>query len=101
MFAVLLGYGLVLSFESRISRGKKGRDAVKTIRRRSWYLILFGIMLAVFIGGQDILMAYGLAGLLVSWLLTRETKALICTFIIITLFYCLSTPIIWGFNMLE
>ena len=101
MFAVLLGYGLVLSFESRISQGKKGRDAVKTIRRRSWYLILFGIMLAVFIGGQDILMAYGLAGLLVSWLLTRETKALIRTFIIITLFYCLSTPIIWGFNMLE
>ncbi|MCM3398130.1 DUF418 domain-containing protein [Oceanobacillus profundus] len=101
MFAVLLGYGLVLSFESKISKGKKGIDAMKTIRRRSWYLILFGIMLAVFIGGQDILMAYGLAGLLVSWLLAREIKALIRTFTIITLVYCLFTPIIWGFNMQE
>ena len=101
MFAVLLGYGLVLSFESQISKGKNGRDAQKTIRRRSWYLILFGIILAVFIGGQDILMAYGLAGLIVSWLLTRDIKALIRTFTIITIFYCLSTPAIWGFNMIE
>ncbi|PLR67731.1 DUF418 domain-containing protein [Bacillus sp. UMB0893] len=101
MFAVLLGYGFVLSFESQISKGKRERDALKTIRRRSWYLILFGIMLAVFIGGQDILMAYGVAGLLVSWLLTREIKALIRTFTIITLIYCLFTPIIWGFNMQE
>lgn len=53
MFSVLLGYGLVLSFESQISKGKKEKDATKTIRRRSWYLILFGIMLAVFIVGQD------------------------------------------------
>lgn len=101
MFAILLGYGLVLTFKSQISKGKSERDAVKTIRRRSWYLILFGIMLAVFIGGQDILMAYGLAGLLVSWLLKREIHALIRTFAIITLVYCLFTPIIWGFNMQE
>ncbi|USG65711.1 DUF418 domain-containing protein [Brevibacillus ruminantium] len=99
MFAVLFGYGLVLSFKSQISKGKTEKDTLKTIRRRSWYLILFGILLAIFIGGQDILMAYGLAGLLVSWLLTREIKTLIRTFSIVTLFYCLFTPIIWGFNM--
>ncbi|KEK09322.1 glyoxalase [Lysinibacillus sphaericus] len=101
MFAILLGYGLVLSFNSQISKGKSEKDAIKTIRRRSWYLILFGIMLAVFIGGQDILMAYGLAGLLVSWQLKREINALIRTFTIITLVYCLFTPILWGFNMQE
>ncbi|TDL92327.1 DUF418 domain-containing protein [Vibrio vulnificus] len=101
MFAVIFGYGLVLSFESQISKGKRKKVALKTIQRRSWYLILFGIMLAVFIGGQDILMAYGIAGLLVSWLLTREIKALIRTITIITILYCLFTPIIWGFNMKE
>lgn len=101
MFAVLFGYGLVLTFQSQISKGKNEKDAVKTIRRRSWYLILFGIVLAVIIGGQDILMAYGLAGLLISWLLTRETKTLIRTFIIITSFYIIFIPIAWGFNMLE
>ncbi|TKC14727.1 DUF418 domain-containing protein [Robertmurraya kyonggiensis] len=101
MFAILLGYGLVLAFNSQISKGKSEREAVKTIRRRSWYLILFGILLAVFIGGQDILMAYGLAGLLVSWVLKRQIKTLIRTFTIITFIYCVTTPIIWGFNMLE
>jgi uncharacterized membrane protein YeiB len=55
MFAVIFGYGLVLSFESQISKGNRKKVALKTIQRRSWYLILFGIMLAVFIGGQDIL----------------------------------------------
>ncbi|WP_025027885.1 DUF418 domain-containing protein [Caldalkalibacillus mannanilyticus] len=101
MFAVLLGYGLVLSFKSQISKGKSERDALKTIRRRSWYLILFGAILAVFIGGQDILMAYGVAGLLISWILTREIKTLIRWFTIITFIYCLLTPIVWGFIMQE
>ncbi|TKI89658.1 glyoxalase, partial [Bacillus wiedmannii] len=66
MFAVLLGYGLVLALEGQISKGKNENHAVKIVRRRSSYLILFGIVLAVLIGGQDILMAYGVAGLLVS-----------------------------------
>ncbi|WP_369902044.1 DUF418 domain-containing protein [Bacillus manliponensis] len=101
MFAVLFGYGLVLAFESQISKGKSEKDALKMIRRRSSYLIAFGIVLAVFIGGQDILMAYGIAGLLVSWLLIRESKTLIRTFIFITVFYIIITPILWGFNMQE
>lgn len=101
MFAVLFGYGLVLAFESQISKGKSEKDSLKMIRRRSSYLIAFGIVLAVFIGGQDILMAYGIAGLLVSWLLIRESKTLIRTFIFITVFYIIITPILWGFNMQE
>lgn len=31
MFAVLLGYGLVLSFDSQTSKGKKERDAVNAV----------------------------------------------------------------------
>ncbi|MBN8202104.1 DUF418 domain-containing protein [Bacillus sp. NTK034] len=101
MFAVLFGYGLSLAFESRASKGIREKEAIMTIRRRSWYLILFGVVLAVIIGGQDILMAYGLAGLLVSRLLTSGTKTLIRAFIFITLFYIIFLPIAWGFNMLE
>ncbi|KAB2460008.1 DUF418 domain-containing protein [Bacillus sp. CH126_4D] len=99
MFAVLLGYGLVLAFEGQISKGKNENHAVKIVRKRSWYLILFGIVLAVLIGGQDILMAYGLAGLLVSPLLKCKMKTLIRTFMIITILYIIFIPIIWGFNM--
>ncbi|MGH0445249.1 DUF418 domain-containing protein [Bacillus mycoides] len=99
MFAVLLGYGLVLALEGQISKGKNENHAVKIVRRRSWYLILFGIVLAVLIGGQDILMAYGVAGLLVSPLLKCKMKTLIRTFTIITILYIIFIPIIWGFNM--
>ncbi|KMP29590.1 DUF418 domain-containing protein [Bacillus wiedmannii] len=98
-FAVLLGYGLVLALEGQISKGKNENHAVKIVRRRSSYLILFGIVLAVLIGGQDILMAYGVAGLLVSPLLKCKMKTLIRTFTIITILYIIFIPIIWGFNM--
>ncbi|MBE7096824.1 DUF418 domain-containing protein [Bacillus cereus] len=99
MFAVLLGYGLVLALEGQISKGKNENHAVKIVRRRSSYLILFGVVLAVLIGGQDILMAYGVAGLLVSPLLKCKMKTLIRTFTIITIVYIIFIPIIWGFNM--
>ncbi|MFG0234615.1 DUF418 domain-containing protein [Brevibacillus porteri] len=99
MFAVLFGYGLVLAFDSLIAKGKRVKDALQVVRRRSLYLILFGALLAVIIGGQDILMAYGIAGLLVSWLLTREIKTLVRTFMVITLIYIIVNPIVWGFMM--
>ncbi|PDY50910.1 DUF418 domain-containing protein [Bacillus toyonensis] len=99
MFAVLLGYGLVLAFEGQISKGKNEIQAVKIVRKRSLYLILFGIVLAVLIGGQDILMAYGLAGIFVSPLLKCKMKTLIRTFIIIAILYTIFIPIIWGLNM--
>ena len=99
MFAVLLGYGLVLALEGQISKGIDENQAVKIVRRRSLYLILFGIVLAVLIGGQDILMAYGVAGILVSPLLKCKMKTLIRTFTIITILYIIFIPIIWGFNM--
>ncbi|HDR7448488.1 MULTISPECIES: DUF418 domain-containing protein [Bacillus] len=99
MFAVLLGYGLVLAFEGQISKGKNEIQAVKIVRKRSLYLILFGIVLAVLIGGQDILMAYGLAGIFVNPLLKCKMKTLIRTFIIIAILYTIFIPIIWGLNM--
>ncbi|PEI88779.1 DUF418 domain-containing protein [Bacillus toyonensis] len=99
MFAVLLGYGLVLAFEGQISKGKNEIQAVKIVRKRSLYLILFGIVLAVLIGGQDILTAYGLAGIFVSPLLKCKMKTLIRTFIIIAILYTIFIPIIWGLNM--
>ncbi|MCR8844464.1 DUF418 domain-containing protein [Paenibacillus sp. SC116] len=99
MFAVLFGYGLVLAFKSQLSKGTSEKEAVKTIRRRSWYLILFGIILIAVIGGQDILIAYGITGLLVSWVLTRTNKTLIRTFVLITVLYVILTPLVWSFLM--
>lgn len=96
LFAVLFGYGLMMIFEKQILRGNSQKAALKTIRRRCWYLILFGIIFAVVIGGQDILMAYGIAGLLTAWLLPRNNKALIKVTIFITLIILLYLPLLWG-----
>ncbi|MFY0760613.1 DUF418 domain-containing protein [Metabacillus dongyingensis] len=96
MFAVLFGYGLVMMFEKQLSKGKSEKEAIKIVRRRSFYLILFGFILAVFIGGQDILMAYGAAGILVGWLLLRDNQVLIKATTIITLIVMLYLPFIWG-----
>ncbi|MEK4299401.1 DUF418 domain-containing protein [Oceanobacillus sp. FSL W8-0428] len=96
LFAVLFGYGLMMIFEKQILRGNSQKAALKTIRRRCWYLILFGIIFAVVIGGQDILMAYGIAGLLTAWLLPRNNKALIKVTNFITLIILLYLPLLWG-----
>ncbi|MCM3089729.1 DUF418 domain-containing protein [Cytobacillus sp. AMY 15.2] len=96
LFAVLFGYGLVLSFEKQLSRGSTIKAAIKIIRRRCYYLIVFGIILAVFIGGQDILMAYGVAGLLVSWLLPRDNRVLIKAAAIICIVILFYLPFVWG-----
>jgi len=96
MYAVLFGYGLVMIFEKQRSRGQSSKEAIKTIRRRCYYLILFGILLAVCIGGQDILMAYGIAGLLTVSLLHRDNKVLIKATAIITLFIMCYLPFVWG-----
>lgn len=101
LFAVLFGYGLVMIFEKQLLKGNSVKKALKTIRRRCLYLILFGIILAVFIGGQDILMAYGIAGLLVCWLLPSDNKVLIKVTTIITLVIMLYLPFIWGSFVIE
>ncbi|RPK31362.1 DUF418 domain-containing protein [Paenibacillus xylanexedens] len=96
MFAVLFGYGLILIYNSQIKKGKREADAVKIIRRRSWYLFVFGMALTIIIGGQDILMAYGVAGLIVSRLVTRENKTLIRYLVLITVICALIVPFLWG-----
>ncbi|MCM3180634.1 DUF418 domain-containing protein [Cytobacillus horneckiae] len=101
LFAVIFGYGLVLMFESQLSKGKNIKEAKRTIRKRSYYLILFGMILAVFIGGQDILMAYGVAGLLVGWLLSRDHKVFISATVIVTVLFLTYLPFLWGFILQE
>ena len=63
LFAILFGYGLVMIYRKQSERNG-AEEAKRIIKRRCWYLILFGAILAGVAGGQDILMTYGIAGLL-------------------------------------
>ena len=53
LFAILFGYGLIMIYRKQSER--KGADEAKRIiKRRCWYLILFGAILAGVAGGTTV-----------------------------------------------
>ena len=95
LFAVLFGYGLVMIYRKQSER-KGENEAKRIIRRRCWYLILFGAILAGIAGGQDILMTYGIAGLILAGSL-KKTNDKIMKRIVISVIICLIyLPVLWG-----
>lgn len=95
LFAILFGYGLVMIYRKQRER-KGAEEANRIVKRRCWYLILFGAILAGVAGVQDILMTYGIAGLiLVSSLKKDNTK--IKKYVLISTIICLIyIPLLWG-----
>ena len=77
MFAALFGYGMVMVITRQ--RAKDGDDsrARRLLRRRGWWLLVFGFGHALLVTPVDILGAYGLATLLVGWLFFRRERALL------------------------
>lgn len=95
LFAVLFGYGLVMIYRKQSER--KGTEVAKRlIKRRCWYLILFGALLAGIAGGQDILMTYGAAGLLLAGSLKMDNKKIIKRIVISTIICAIYLPVLWG-----
>ncbi|GAA0466669.1 DUF418 domain-containing protein [Alkalibacillus silvisoli] len=95
MFALLFGYGMVLVIQRQLDKGTTVKEAKRLLRRRAFFLLLFGFVLAVIIGGDDILAPYGVASLLLGWLLLRGYRALIKVLIGISLFFSLWLPLGW------
>ena len=67
MFAFLFGYGLVQLYRRQQEAGVSDKDARRLLRRRHWWMVAFGLVHALLLWHGDILGAYGLAGLLLSW----------------------------------
>jgi len=95
LFAILFGYGLVMIYRKQCER--MGIDEANgIIKRRCWYLILFGAILAGVAGIQDILMTYGIAGLILVSTLKKDNNK-IKKYVIISTTTCLIyIPILWG-----
>src|SRR5699024_9000727 len=73
-----------------------GEDvARRIIKRRSWYLILFGALLAGIAGGQDILMTYGVAGVLLLGSLKKPDQKIVKRIAISTSIYAVYLPVLW------
>ncbi|WP_433289244.1 DUF418 domain-containing protein [Pseudonocardia sp. CA-142604] len=76
MFAVLYGYGLAWMVARRRRAGAADSEIRRLVRRRSLLLVAFGSVHALLVFPGEILASYGLAGLVLGWLLFRSDRAL-------------------------
>lgn len=77
MFATLLGFGLGIIAMSLYRRGYPLSAARGVLARRYGLLSVFGILHAVFLFWGDIMVTYGLLGLVLITLITVRTKILL------------------------
>ncbi|WP_152365162.1 DUF418 domain-containing protein [Microlunatus speluncae] len=76
LFAALLGYGLVLVIESRRRRGEPETEIRARVRSRGWWMLVFGLGMAILVTPVEILGAYGLITVLLAGVLIRDDRAL-------------------------
>lgn len=73
MFAFLFGYGLAVIRRRQAEAGVPDARAFAVLRRRNLWLIAFGLVHALLLWGGDVLGAYGLCGLVLTWLFLRRS----------------------------
>ncbi|QQK75409.1 DUF418 domain-containing protein [Salicibibacter cibarius] len=95
LFAILLGYGLAMMVNRQLNAGTLERESKRLLRRRGFFLLLFGFVHAVIIGGIDILAFYGFSTLLIGWILFRRNRVLIRAMLIVALFFLFLLPVVW------
>ncbi len=76
LFAALLGYGLVLVIDSRRRRGEPEPEIRARVRRRGWWMLVFGLGMAILVTPVEILGAYGLITVLLAGVLVRDDRVL-------------------------
>ncbi|MFI6478568.1 DUF418 domain-containing protein [Nonomuraea sp. NPDC050663] len=73
MFAALFGYGMVQIWNRR----RDDAEGLRVLRRRSRWLLLFGLVHAVLLFSGDVLGVYGLVGLLLCRMLRVRDRTLL------------------------
>ncbi|MDA1358198.1 DUF418 domain-containing protein [Glycomyces luteolus] len=76
MFAVLYGFGIAIMASRMFARGMEAKGVRKILRRRSWWLLAFGFLHAVFLFFGDILAPYGAMGLIALFFVHLSDKSL-------------------------
>ncbi|MFW5418564.1 DUF418 domain-containing protein [Nocardiopsis sp. CNT-189] len=72
LFAFLFGYGMMQLLLRQKAHGTPERTAVRLLRRRGLWLIVFGFAHAALLMAGDIIGSYGLASLVMVWLFIRR-----------------------------
>ncbi|MBE9375371.1 DUF418 domain-containing protein [Saccharopolyspora sp. HNM0983] len=76
MFAILFGCGMSWMIARRRAAGAGEPEMRRLVTRRSLLLLAFGAVHALLVYQGEILTSYGLAGLVVGWLLFRPDRVL-------------------------
>ncbi|MDF2713492.1 MAG: hypothetical protein K0R28_417 [Paenibacillus sp.] len=95
MFAVLFGYGLAAMVKRQLAAGEPKERVKRLLRRRSWFLVLFGAVHCIVIGGADVLGLYGISALLAGSLLFRSDRAKGRAILWVSLAYLVLMPLVW------
>ncbi|CAL9470482.1 hypothetical protein SUDANB121_02840 [Nocardiopsis dassonvillei] len=73
LFAFLFGYGIWQLYTRQRGRAPDEAPALRLLRSRHLWMLAFGAVHAALLWFGDILGAYGLVGLIVTWLFLRRT----------------------------
>lgn len=79
LFAFLFGYGMMQVFLRQTAAGTSETGAVRLLRRRSLWLLLFGFLHAALLLPTDVLGAYGVISLVLGWLFLRRSGRALLT----------------------
>ncbi|WP_051703918.1 DUF418 domain-containing protein [Glycomyces sp. NRRL B-16210] len=77
MFAILYGFGIAAMAARMFARDFDAAAVRRVLRRRSWWLVLFGLLHAMLLFYGDILAAYGATGLIALGLVHLSRRALL------------------------
>lgn len=93
MFAILYGYGLAWMVARQRLAGTAEGETRRLLRRRSLLLLAFGAVHAFLVFPGEILASYGLAGLVVGWLLFRPDRTVRRALVVLALGYAVLVPL--------
>jgi uncharacterized protein len=93
MFAILFGYGMAWMIARQRGAGTGEQEIRRLLRRRSVFLLLFGAVHAFLVFQGEILTSYGLAGLVIGWLLFRPDGVVKRAIAVFTLLYAVTCSV--------
>ncbi|MEU2945486.1 DUF418 domain-containing protein [Nocardiopsis alba] len=102
MFAILFGYGMAWMVARQSARGTSEREVRRLLRRRGFFLLLFGAVHAFLVFPGEILASYGLAALVTGRLLLCSNRTIVRAAVVFAVFYVVTVPLAFiGMNMGE
>lgn len=87
LFGIMLGIGMVMLITRQRERGTSEAESRRLLKRRALWLLVFGIGHAILVFPGEILAAYGLATLILGWLLFRSQAAVAKAAALVSVYY--------------